>query len=321
MGKKNLKAQMLYAVKSSFIGNEHQNGGYGSSKHSDLASGSVNGKVYSWSSYHSRVDIACQLSSYLKQNYPEIREVKDLTKEAVESFLLSKAATCTTETLDCYRSNIASLGENLNRTYRSCHLDLRVDKISGTIANQETRCKPMEASHITELKNSFKSGSTGWKAVTLAEAAGLRASEIVRVKSRDIQIVNSRLAVISVYKGKGGRNRDVQIHDAKAVSALIDLKESTPENERLVPVKHESIQKSINRHMKRLEGSEGHSLKEDYKFSGFHSIRKEWAQREFDRCRESGMSRQEALDYTSKQLGHGKDRDLATLQRYISNIW
>lgn len=322
MGKKNLKAQLMYAINSCFQGNKNMSGGFGASKHSDKRTNQKNGKIYSYSSLHSRTDVACMFASFIKENYPEIKNASDLTPEVAEAFLLSKAAACTTETLDCYRSNLSALAENINRTYSSAHVSLKVDKVVGVNSNQETRCKPMESSQISALKNSYKPGSTGYKAVTLAELAGLRASEIVRVKSKDIRIENRNKAIVFVHKGKGGRNREVTVRDPQSVAALRDLKESILDDQRIVEAKSGSIQKSINRHMKKIEGSSGRSLKDEFTMSGFHSIRKCWAQKEYDRCREEdGMTRQEALDYVSQQLGHGKERDLATLQRYIANIW
>ena len=44
MGKKNLKAQLHYAVQSAFKGNSQQNGGFGASKHADMAANQKNGK-------------------------------------------------------------------------------------------------------------------------------------------------------------------------------------------------------------------------------------------------------------------------------------
>lgn len=321
MGKKNLKAQLLYAVNSCFKGNANMSGGYGASKHSDKKTNQKNGKIYSFSSLHSRTDIACQFSVFVKEKYPEVRNASDLKLEMAEAFLLSKSASCTTETLDCYRSNLAALGENINRTFASAHVNLKADKVTGMNANQETRCKPMASNQLSALKSSYKPGSTGYKAITLAEAAGLRASEIVRVKSRDIQIKDSNKAIVSICKGKGGRNRNVIIKDPQSVAALRDLKDASADDQRIVTVKAGSIQKSINRHMRNLPGSAGGSLKSEFSMSGFHSIRKMWAQKEFDACRNEGMTRQEALDYVSKQLGHGEKRDLATLQRYVANIW
>ena len=174
MGKKNLKAQLNYAVQSCFKGNGKINGGFGASKHS---AEQKNGKIFSWSSYHSRVDVACLFASYVREHYPEVREARQLTQEMAESFLLSKASTCTTETLDCYRSNLSSLGDNINRTYSSAHVDLKVSKVVGTTANQETRCKAMTDTHLTALRNSYRPGSSGHTAVTLA--AGFKGGEIV----------------------------------------------------------------------------------------------------------------------------------------------
>ena len=321
MGKKNLKAQLHYAIQSSFKGNDRSNGGFGASKNSDLASGQKNGKIYSWSSYHGRLETACQFASFVRENYPDIRNANQLTAEMAESFLLSKAGTCTTETIDTYRSNLASLGQNINRTFASAKVDLRVGKVMGTTANQESRCKAMTSQEIATLRDSYRVGSTGYKAVTIAEHTGCRASEIVKLTGSSIEICNSNSAIVHIVRSKGGRDRNIKITNPESVRALADIKATVGDGERIIPCKTGSIQKSINRHMKALSGSPGGSMKSEYSNTGFHAIRKNFAQREYDKARQSGCSRQESLDHVSKQLGHGSGRDLATLQRYISNIY
>ena len=320
MGKKNLKAQLNYAIQTSFKGNSQTNGGFGANKHSDMATGQKNGKIYSWSSYHSRVDVACQLASFVKTNYPEIKNANQLTSEIAEAFILSKAPTCTTETLDCYRSNLASLGENINRTFKTASVDLKVQKVAGTTANIESRCKAMSSSDIKALKDSYRPGSTGHTAVTLAEATGCRASELVRLQGKSIEIQSSNSATVFVKGGKGNRDRTIKISDPSSVSALAEIKATVADDQRILNCKSGNIQKSINRHMQKLTNAEGKSLKSEYQNTGFHAIRKNFAQKEYDRYRET-HTRQEALDHVSSQLGHGEGRDLATLQRYIANIY
>lgn len=319
MGKKNLKAQLNFAVKSCFKGNDRQNGGYGASKHSDMATGQKNGKIYSWSSYNSRVDVACQFSAFVRDNYPRVTEARQLTKEMAESFLLSKSSTCTTETLDCYRSNLSSLADNVNRTYRSASIDLKVGKVMGITANQETRCKSMTTDHITALRDSYKAGTTGHTAVSLAAITGCRCSELVKLKPEQIHIGQSS-ATVQVIGGKGNRDRQITITDPKGIKTLAEIKAAATPGERILPCKSGSLQKSINRHMSTLAGSNGGSLKAEYQHTGFHAIRKNFAQREFDRYRQD-HTRQQSLDHVSRQLGHGAGRDLATLQRYVSNIY
>lgn len=320
MGKKNLKAQFQFAIKSCFKGNSRQSGGFGASKHSDMATGQKNSKIYSWSSYHNRVDVACQFASYVREHYPEVKEARQLTPEMAESFLLSKAGSCTTETLDCYRSNLASLGENINRTYSTAKVNLKVGKVVGTTANQPTRCKAMTDAQVTVLRESYRPGSSGHTAVTLASVVGCRASEIVRLKPEHIEVKSSSLATVFIRGGKGNRNRTIQVCDPHGVKQLADIKASGVEGERLVPCKVGSIQKSLNRHMSKLSGSSGGSMKAEYQHTGFHAIRKNFAQREYDRYRQT-HTRQESLNHVSAQLGHGEGRDLATLQRYIGNIY
>ncbi len=310
-------------MQSCFTGNDRQKGGYGASKHSLKASEGpqgVQGKIFSWSSYHSRVDVACQFAAYVRENYPNVKEARQLTAEMAESFLLSKSASCTTETLDCYRSNLSSLSENINRTYGTAKVNLKVGKVVGTTANQATRCKTMTDAQITALRDSYKPGSTGRTAVTLASVAGCRASEIVRLKPEHIEVKSSSFATIFIKGGKGNRDRTIQIHDPQGVKALADIKTSATKGERLIVCKVGSIQKSLNRHMAALPGNNGGSMKAEFQHSGYHAIRKNFAQKEFDRYRQN-HTRQESLDFVSRQLGHGAGRDLATLQRYVSNIY
>lgn len=318
MGKKNLKAQLQFAIQSSFKGNSRQTGGFGASKHSDMASNQKNGKIYSWSSYHSRVDVACQFAAYVRENYPKVKEARQLNKEMVESFLLSKSSTCTTETLDCYRSNLSSLADNINRTYRTANVDLKVGKVVGTTSNQESRCKPMTDAHISALRDSYKVGSTGHTAVSIASVTGCRCSELVRLKPEQIQIGQSS-AIVQVIGGKGNRDRQI-IVTGQGVKVLADIKAAATPGERILPCKSGSLQKSLNRHMAALPGSNGGSMKAEFQHTGFHSIRKNFAQKEFDRYRQN-HTRQQSLDHVSRQLGHGAGRDLATLQRYVSNIY
>ena len=314
MGKKNLKSQLQFAIQSCFQGNSRQAGGFGASKHSDMVSNQKNGKIYSWSSYHSRVDVACQFAAYVKENYPRVVEARQLTSEMAESFLLSKSASCTTETLDCYRSNLCSLGDNINRTYTSAKVDLRVSKIVGTTANQATRCKAMTDAHIEAIRSSYKVGSTGYTAVSLASVTGCRCSELVRLKPEQIEINNST-AVVQVLGGKGNRDRKIFISDPAAIQKLSEIKAASTSGERILSCKSGSLQKSLNRHMAALSDGAGGSLKDFYKHTSYHSIRKNW-----DFYRQS-HTRQESLDFVSKQLGHNAGRDLATLQRYVSNIY
>ena len=178
----------------------------------------------------------------------------------------------------------------------------------------------MTDAHIAALLDSYKPGSTGHTAVTLASVAGCRASELVRLKPEHIEIKSSNLATVFIRGGKGNRDRRIVISEPSSIQKLSQIKEATTPGERILPCKVGSIQKSINRHMSNLPGSSGGSLKTEYQSTGFHAIRKNFAQHDFDRYREN-HSRQESLDYVSNQLGHGAGRDLATLQRYIANIY
>lgn len=312
----NLKGQLLYAIKSNTAFGEH--------KHSAKAKGyaygkNSKGKIYACTSLHSRQDVAKNFAQYMKTNYPEVKYCRDLTSEHAQSFLNDCVNRgCSTDTIKTYRSELSSIGKNLNSTYKDCNVNLSKTVAVKGVNETRVRCNQMTDSHIQALKASYKPFSTGYNAITVGQATGCRASEICHLQGRDIKI-QSDCAIVHVDKGKGGRDRDIVVKNPEHIQNLSEIKDRLGDTDRVCKCQVGSLHKNLDRHMAKVVDSTGKTLNQVYTHQGFHSIRKNFAQNDYNRCRESGMSIKDSMNYVSHQLGHGDNRE-ELMSRYIADM-
>lgn len=299
---KNIKQQFLYAINNSFK--------EGMDKHSLKKAGIKNSeKIYSYADRKNLIDTACNFSNWLKENNPEIKQVKDIKNVHIQKFLNQKANNCSNETLKQYGSKFNKLEKCVNSTY-NIKADYKGFSIPISAENTKIRNTSMSHSDFSKLENAFKgSNSFGAVAIQLSARCGLRVSECVKLQARDIDISNNCLHIIDA---KGGRDRDVPIR-LEDKDYFINLKNSTPDMQRVCPVQKDSINKSVERAMQKA------GIKDSYTDTSIHCIRKMYAQDTFDSFRASGMSIQESLDSTSKLLGHGEKRN-NLMKQYVLNI-
>jgi integrase len=119
---------------------------------------------------------------------------------------------------------------------------------------------------------------------------------------------------LHIHRSKGGRSRDMPIAK-ELIPFLKEIKTQFDENQRICPLKNDSVNKFVCRVF------EFHRIT-DYKDAktSVHAIRKLWAQKLYDKLRHEGKTIKQACEEVSVQLGHGKDRK-DVFNRYISNIW
>lgn len=306
MGKnKTIRAQFNYAINSSF------DRGHGTSKHSDKKNGGTDNKIYSYNTRNNRLKVANQFSDYLKEKHPEVKQVTEIEQEHIKGFLFSKVDSCNSETLNQYRAQLGALAGNVNHTYKS-DCDWSCKKMEGR-ENSLIRTNAMTREDFDKIRDTYTPFSSGYNALTVAGASGCRVSELAHLKNKDITIDRDK-AYVQVIDGKGGRDRLIEITDTDRVRELEEVKMNLGGAEaRVYPGQHESLSKNLNRHMKEA------GVKGNYENQGFHSVRKMVAQEMYDDYRQD-HSMSESLSYVSQELGHGEDRDLETLQRYIKNI-
>lgn len=302
---RSIKQQLTYAVR--------QSEAIGQSKHADKGLGKNgirhDGRSYSYKALRGRLDVAKNFAGFLQREYPEIRKAVDIKAEHINAFLTEKAATVTNDTLRTYASNLRAITKEIENCY---HANLHIKKndiVTPSVDREPWRTCAMEAKDIARLHASYKPGSVGDRALILSHATGARAEEICTIRREDIQIKGNEAEV--KIKGKGGRTRIVNVKDSSEIEKLNRIRCETPPGGRICPIKVDSLHRNIERHMKSV------GIKERYKYTSVHAMRKEWAQRTYDNYRKD-HSKLQAIKYTNEQLGHGADRDVVLLERYCN---
>jgi len=299
---KNLKHQFIHAIEDNFK--------EGMDKHSIKANDIRNdGKVFSYADRKNLIDIASNFSNYMKVNYPDIRQVKEVRAEHIQGFFNDKAKECSNATLKQYQAKFNKLEKVVNKTY---NINTKYKGYTLPLAKENTKIRDssMSKEDFKKLEKAFNNSNSSAKvAIQLTSRAGLRVSECTKLQGRDI---NLKDGVIHVEGGKGGRNRDVPMREQDK-QYFSSLKSNVGDRERVCPVQSDSINKSIDRAMKR-EG-----IRNKYSDTSIHCIRKMYAQEEFNRCRSEGIEIKQALQRVSVLLGHGEDR-IELMRQYVLNI-
>ena len=306
MGRKrirDLRQQLVYTVNKNFK--------EGMDKHSIKKEGASNNtRIYTYSDRRNLIKFTSNISNFLKEKYPEIRLATDIKSEHIQAFLNLKAETCTKATIDQYVSKANKMQNLINSTYHSNNkLVLEIPKTEKEIY----RDKQLSLEHYKMLKKSIKN-ENALKAIECAKNFGLRVEDISSLRKGDIDLDKK---IVNVIASKGGRDRTVKLKTKEQLEVAERLYNSKLAlTERIVPIKPDSINKALYREMERV------GIKEMYKNTGIHAIRKLYAQEEYNRCRNKGMSIERSRAIVSKQLGHsekrGKDDNL--IKRYIQNL-
>lgn len=299
---KSLKHQFIFAIEDNF--SESMD------KHSMKVDGIKNdGKIFSYSDRKNLIDLSCNFSNFMKENYPDIKLVKEIRVDHIQSFLNQKSNECSNATLKQYQSKFNKLEKVVNNTY---NINVKYKGYQLPLAEENTKVRntSMSPEDFKKLENAFSQSKSYAKiAIQLTARAGLRVSECTKLQGRDIDIEK---AIIHVEDGKGGRNRDIPIREEDK-EYFVNLKADLGDMERVCPIRADSINKSIDRAMR------GQGIRNKYNDTSIHCIRKMYAQRQFNRCRSEGKNIKESLQEVSVLLGHGKDR-LELMRQYVLDI-
>lgn len=261
-------------------------------------------------------DFTKQFSNYIKENFPDVRLVKNITTEHMQSFLNDNANKWTERTAQEYITNFYKLDSLMQRTYNTKGIEhnLIVPNCNKTV----TRDVAMERRDLQILRNSFASRdskSAGRDAIELSYRFGLRIKEIARLNTKNIDINNK---VIHIREGaKNGKYRDVPIRDKdlKYIEALKNRGEGY-----LFNVKEDSINKAIRNELKRV------GLDKKYDNTTNHAIRKLYASERMEELRGSEQKdpltneqERKSWEIVQKELGHGDTLRIALYNTYIKN--
>lgn len=300
---RSLQQQFKYAIDSNIkIGHSKKNEGRESG-------------LYSIDRIENLRDFSKQFSNYIKQNYPDVRLVKEITNEHIQSFLNDNASKWTERTANEYITNFKKLDDLLQKTYHTQEItkDLIVPVANKTV----TRDVAMSKEDLQKLRNSYAardSKSAGRDAIEISYRLGLRAKEIARLNTKNIDIENK---MVYVREGaKNGKYRDVPIRD-KDLSYFKDLKDRSGEGY-IFNVQEDSLNRSIRNELKRI------GLNDKYDNTTIHSIRKLYATERMEELR--GPVAQDPLvsaeerkcwEIVQQELGHGNNLRMALYNTYI----
>ena len=294
---RNLKYQFLTAINNHFA--------EGMDKHSIKLAGQMDGtRIFSYADRSNLVDLASGFSEYMKREHPNIKEIRQIKPDHIQSFLAVKSTTSSQATLTQYGSRFAKLERLVNDSYKSCNVDFHSvvvppsSKCSGKVRGQM-----LAASDYQTLLGST-TNSNLHNALVLSYCCGLRAAECSKIKASDWCAASGTLTIVD---SKGKRSREVKVpqQHIPAVNAVMSSSAG-----RICDCQTESLQKSFRRQLAAC------GLADTYKSGAFHMARRAYATNLYKECRNQGMSVQGSLSTVSRSLGHGANRN-DLMKQYI----
>ena len=269
-------------------------------------------KIFSYSSMNRLKDVGADFAKFVKQNYPQIKMVKDINSMHCEAFLKSKLdGGCSASTIKSYAQSLQKLGKCCLYNFgEKTKIDWKSDK--SIYDNSKLEGQSAKIRTLSMDKKDFEKivdygrDCQSKDALKICWAFGLRSEEVVSIRGIDI-----REKSLIVSNAKGWRIRELSADTLEKREALSRLKELKSEHikafmsgsERVFTIKKNSVNDYLQTNLRRS----GITKYNDSK-TGIHSIRKAFASREYERFRSEGMNHREAWGKVSNELGHGKDR-------------
>lgn len=314
MSKTKLERQFLVAANQAFK--------EGLDKHAMKMKGGIwrSSQIFSYSSKDNLIDFSKNLCNWIHENYPDVKKIKEISVEMLNEFLRYKDTYVSQNTISAYISHIRKWERVIFGSFKvKVHWSKGLER-PGPISKEEKEIKRIQQMNredfnkIRELSGDSRSKAT--VAIEISARIGARVSGAVALRVQDISPDNSgRWGFGKVYlKEKGARERYVDIKNEEDRTYLMEQMAGRKDDERLVDIKKDSANKQLNRIMEKL------GIKHKYPDTGFHSIRKMWAQETWDMCRKSGMGWEETKRYLNRQLGHSSDRDIGLLSIYVKKM-
>lgn len=291
----NLKKQMLNLIEKSCA--------FGADKHSDKRNGTNQTKIYSYSDRRDLIDVSANFCNWIKDNNLGIKNITDIKAEHVQQFLDEKAQTCTNSTIKTYTSRFHKLDRIFEQNISAYERKLEGELIKPSASN-ETKLRSLAMDRNSDFKKLLETAyqprraETTRVAIEVSSRAGLRVSEVAKLKGTDY---DANRGVLRVVDSKGKLTREVEIKDAD--KAYFEGLKAQYGNSRVCPIRGKSINQNINRCMRAAGLGEFIEHK-----TNVHAIRKMVAQERYDELKELGYSNKDAWEEVSDYLGHGEDR-------------
>jgi hypothetical protein len=281
----------------------------GRSKHSDKGTeNNLNHTIiYSRADRQGLADTAKDFVGYIKENYNEVRNVRDIKPEMVQNFIDTKVVN-TKNSIEKTWSHLGKIERMADQVF-SIKLDWKekMQKPESDIIGK-IRTISFDPNDWKLIKGLIDSKgeklAISDKGLILGRSFGLRAESITNISAKDVTITEGA-ASLFIHHDKGNRDRTLTTKDPNIIANLESLVKNKRGDDILIPIKPGSI----NKELARLETDLGIRGKYQEAKTGVHAIRKMWAKEQFINHMENNLTKQEGMDKVSQSLGHGKNRN------------
>lgn len=301
---KSIKCQFQHAINENFR--------EGMSKHSLKGQDTSHTNIYSYGEKFRLLDVASDFGKFLKENFENVKYIRDIEPCHIQSFLNSKNS-CTQNTINSYVQSLKKLERISNKCYGISNdnmTQVAIPRVQKTCDASRGVSHPI-TKEVYEtiltycLNNPSKSGNALLLDYTCSDSHAMRVEELARIKLSNID----KQGVITITNAKGGKAYQMHCENLPFLKELIS-KQYDAKGKFLFDIKGASINKYLERTCIKL-GLEKYS---------FHDIRRYHAQDYFDGLRNQGFTTKDALLATSQYLSHNSPRTQMMTQSYIK-LW
>lgn len=257
-------------------------------------------KVFSYKERESLIKLGYQIDKFMKKNYPEVKNVNEITAEHMQSFLNLKANTNNKNSLITIKSTLNKLDKISSKRYKT-----KDGFFMNGVKTPKTACKnnirqnvsatPHDWSKIEKEMKSSRSKANDL--IRLGYDLGLRVESLSNMRACDFDFKNG---LVHIVDDKGNRDRTLKMTDVELCRKIVGVRSG---KDRITKMKADSI----NRQFKRLCERAGIAKFKEAK-TGIHALRKGRACIYAKELRDSGMDREAVLGEVSRFLGHRTSR-------------
>lgn len=304
---RNIKAQVTHAV---------NNFGYEDylDKHSikKEEGPQMTNRVFSQDARGLTKDVSNNIQTFLKENYSDVKLVKDIKSNMVQEFLESKKDHCTQRTVNTYAETLFKIEKCLEKAYK-IELNWKSDVV---VPQAYKQCLESRGVNDIMSKEDYdkikeycsKDTSKASNALILMQGDwGVRVKALCNILIEKVDFEKNTIDI----KDKNGIwvKRDLTPETRSILEKRIDeLKKKGITEGKIYDIKRDSLNKQLTRIEKKLGLDTDKSI---------HSIRRKIAQAKYDEFREKGLSPKEAATLVSNYLGHGDNREAMLRECYI----
>jgi len=260
-------------------------------------------KLYSWNNYKTDVQKCITVMRYAKSEYG-IKYIKDLKPEHFNAFVQRGMITKPGEpyskaTAESYAAAIQKLQDSYNALNKTNLTFLDRGYIDHVIIKAPQRYRMPSEVHDKIIAKAYKQDERGrsdnGRAFDMARAAGLRVSEITRLRMRDFRTgKDGKIKEVVIHRSKGGKTT-VKEFQGKGKSYKLSFNKFTPEQQEKIQILYEHYKDKGLKDMDKPFPNRPESYEQafyryrdeiapgQYTQCGIHSMRREWGQEFYER--------------------------------------